>query len=387
MKAQKKLNIVLIGPVYPFKGGIAHYTGLLCRALKKRHDVTMISYSFQYPKFLYKKEQRDYDNDTFRIDSTEFLLHTANPLNWERVAKRINAIRPDMVILQWWHPYFAPCYQGLVRKLRDTRVLFVCHNVFPHERFPMDTRLTVSTLKQGDCFIVQSKRDANDLLSIIPDAKYEQTVHPTYNAFKMQDMTREAARKLLDLQPKGKVLLFFGFIREYKGLEYLIRAMPKIVSQLPDARLLIVGDFGGDDNRQKYETLISDAGVTDAIQIYDGYIPDKEIEKFFAACDLVVCPYTDATQSGIVQIAYGFDKPVIATNVGGLPDVVIDGETGYLVEPKNHEALADAIVRFFVENNECVFTENVRKEAARYDWERMTEVIERLWGEITEPNK
>lgn len=381
------LNIVLIGPVYPYKGGIAHYTGLLCKALRKRHEVTMISYAFQYPKLLFKKEQRDYDNDTFRIDDTEFLLHTANPLNWGRVAKRINSMRPDMVIIQWWHPYFAPCYQGLVRKLRDTKILFVCHNVFPHERFPMDTRLTTGTLKLGDSFIVQSKRDALDLLSILPHARFEQTVHPTYNAFKMQDMPKETAREILGLHADEKVLLFFGFIRAYKGLKYLIQAMPEIVSRLPHVRLLIVGDFGTQENKKEHEELIAATGVAESINIYDGYIPDKEIEKFFAACELVVCPYTDATQSGIVQIAYGFDKPVIATNVGGLPDVVTDGETGFIVEPENSNAIADAVMRFFTENRERAFAENVRKESARYDWDRMTEVIERLSADTKKRNK
>lgn len=371
-----KKRIVLIGPVYPYKGGISHYTGLLYRSLKTNHEVRMISYSFQYPKFLYKKEQRDYENDTFQIDATEFLIHTANPFNWKKVAKSINEWRPELVIIQWWHPYFAPCYRGLIRHLKNTKVLFLCHNVFPHERFPIDRMLTKGTLNKGDCFIVQSKRDADDLLSIIPDAKYQQTVHPTYNVFKMQNLTKADARGQLNIREDEKVLLFFGFIREYKGLRYLIKAMPEIVAVLSETKLLIVGDFGGMENKNNYLRQIEEAGVQENIAIYDGYIPDREIEKFFAACDLVVCPYTDATQSGIVQIAYGFEKPVIATNVGGLPDVVIDGETGYLVKQKEYEALAKVVIHFFHEDKEYSFRENIRKETDRYDWDRMREVIE-----------
>ncbi len=370
------MKIVLIGPVYPYKGGISHYTGLMHKSLCKSHDVTTISYKMQYPKIMFRKEQRDYDNDTFRADGAQFLIHTANPLNWGKVAKRINEIAPDLVIVQWWHPYFSPCYNAMVKKLKHTRVLFVCHNVFPHERFPADRKLTRSVLSRGDYFIVHSEQDAQDLLSVKPDAKYEKTVHPTYNAFRIQGVTKEQARIKLGIGADEKILLFFGFIREYKGLKHLLTALPDIVARVPDCKLYVVGDFGG--NREKYEELLQAPAVRDHIIVVDGYVPDKEIEPYFAACDLVVLPYESATQSGIVQIAYGFEKPVVTTDVGGLPEVVLDGKTGYVVPPKDPQQLAQAIVRFFEEGKAQAFEENVRAEAYRYDWDRMTETIERL---------
>lgn len=377
MKEEGK-KIVLIGPVYPYKGGISHYTGMMYRALSKKYQTYMVSYSFQYPKLLYKKEQRDYTNDSFRVEDTKYWIHTANPVNWMHAASKIKRLQADLVIIQWWHPYFAPCYWALTRMLGKKKIIFVCHNVFPHERFPLDRMLTKMALKRGNAFIVQSGKDADDLQTILPGAKYEQAVHPTYNAFKFENMSKERARELLDITEKEKVLLFFGFVREYKGLKYLIQALPRITDRCEDVRLFVVGDFGGAENREAYERLMEENGVRSHITICDGYIPDREIEKFFAACDLVVLPYVSATQSGIVQIAYGFEKPVVVTNVGGLPDVVEDGKTGYVVDPENPTALADAVVRYFKENREKEFEENVKKEAYRFDWDRMVETVERL---------
>lgn len=373
-----KDKIVLIGPVYPYKGGIAHYTGLMYRALSKVYDVEMLSYKFQYPTLLYKKEQRDYSNDTFKIENTNYAIHTANPFNWIKTAKYINKQQPKMVVVQWWHPYFAPCYWLLCKLLKNIRILFVCHNVFPHERFPMDRLLAKMTLRQGDCYIVQSKMDADDLQTIIENPVYKQTVHPTYNAFKIEDMSKEEGRKRLNIDTNKKVLLFFGFIREYKGLKYLIQSMSEIVNKMDDCELLVVGDFANEEEKAEYELLIQKCGVQNQIKIYGGYIPDKEVEKFFVASDLVVLPYISATQSGIVQIAYGFEKPVVVTNVGGLPDVVTDGKTGYVVEEKNPKQLANAIVTYFEENKEDEFVANVKSEAYRFSWDRIVEVVEML---------
>lgn len=375
---KSKKKIVLIGPVYPYKGGISHYTGLMYRALCKKYDVEMVSYKFQYPKLLYKKEQRDYSNDSFKIDGTQYLIHTANPINWIYTAKKINAIKPEMAIIQWWHPYFAPCYYMLCKCLRDIKILFVCHNVFPHERFPMDRTLTKAVLRQGNCYIVQSKMDAEDLQTVIKNPVFRQTVHPTYNAFKIENMSKEEARRRLSICTNEKVLLFFGFIREYKGLKYLIKAMPLIKKHIADTKLLIVGDFQNDESEKQYVDMIAQTGVKGIIEIYDGYIPDKEVEKFFTASDLVVLPYISATQSGIAQIAYGFEKPVVVTRVGGLPDVVTDGKTGYIVEPENAQAIAEAVIDFFEQGKADVFAEGVKNEAYRFSWERMVEMVEEM---------
>lgn len=371
---QKK--IVMVGPVYPYKGGIAHYTGLMYRTLAKKYDVTMVSYRFQYPRFLFKQEQKDYADDTFKVDGTNYWLHTANPFNCINTARRINRLKPDLVIIQWLHPYFAPCFWILAKCLKNTRILFVCHNVFPHERFPMDKLLTKWTLRQGDCYIVQSKQDEEDLKSIIAHPVYERTVHPTYNTYKFHDMTKEEARDLLQIKEEDKVILFFGLIRKYKGLQYLLQAMPQIKARIEHVKLLVAGEMR--DDGTSYEETFNACGIRDVVEFRTEYIPDEEVEKYFTAADVVVLPYVSATQSGIVQIAYGFEKPVIVTAVGGLPEVVTDGKTGYVVSPEDPKQLAEAVIRYFEEEKEEEFGKHIREEAYRFSWERMLEVVERL---------
>lgn len=371
-------KIVMIGPVYPYKGGISHYTGLMNQALTKKYDVTMVSFRFQYPKILFKKEQKDFSNDSFRIKDTKYWIHTANPLNWFRVAKKIRDEQPNFIILQWWHFYFAPCYWFLGLLLRKYRILFVCHNVFPHERFPLDEFLTKMVLKRGNSFIVQSGSDAKHLIQMIPNANYRQTVHPTYNAFQFNHVLQQEARKILHIDSRQKVLLFFGYVREYKGLKYLIQALNKVIPLLSEIKLIIAGDFGND--KVSYIELIRQEKIESYILIYDYYVPDQDIEKFFAASDLVILPYESATQSGIAQMAYGFEKPVIATNVGGLPDVVVNGKTGYIVEAKNSNQIAEAIVKFYKEGKEKDFLKNIREEAYRFSWDRLIETVENLMG-------
>ena len=255
----------------------------------------------------------------------------------------------------------------------------MCHNVFPHERFFLDRQLTRYTLKCGGCFIVHSGQDAKDLCGILPKAMYEQTVLPTFNLFNLKRLTVHQARKKLDIDVKRKVLLFFGLVRKYKGLAYLIEALPKLKEKFENLTLLIVGEFGGD--KSKYTDAIDSLGVSDMVRIDDGYIPDREVEKYFMACDLVVLPYTSATQSGIVQIAYEFKKPVIASRVGGLPQVVAHEQTGYLTEPRDSAGIAAAITRFFDENRALEFSENIRQQAGKYDWDRIVDIVEKLYDQ------
>lgn len=370
------MKIVLIGPVYPYKGGIAHYTSLLCKALRAEHEVEMISYRMQYPRILYKKEQKDYSNEGFRVEKTKYWLHTANPFNMIACAMKIRKMKPDAVLLQWWHPYFAPCYILLCRLLGRIPVLFTCHNVFPHERFPMDRLLTKWVLRQGDGFIVQSGMDEADLLSIKPQARHVVTPHPTYNAFKMQNMSRQTARELLHVEEQTPMLLFFGFVREYKGLQYLLDAMKQLREYRSDIRLWVVGDFGED--KGQYLNRIAQNGIGECVQLVEGYIPDQEVEKYFAASDLVVLPYVSATQSGIVQIAYGFEKPVVVTKVGGLPDVVEDRRTGYVVPERDPQAIASAVKAFYEDAGRTDWTGNIRKKAEEFSWDRMVRQIDTL---------
>ncbi|MCR5634830.1 MAG: glycosyltransferase [Lachnospiraceae bacterium] len=365
-----KKKIVVIGPVYPYKGGISHYTGLLVRALSKYNDVVCVSYKMQYPKLLMKKEQRDYSDKTFEIKDTKYLINTANPFNIIKSASEIRKMKPDAVIVSWWHPYFAPCYMILLSHLKNIRKGFICHNVFPHERFPLDRWLTKNTLKKGDFAIVHSAMDEDDLRTILPGMDICRHVHPSYDVFKVRDISRTDARQELGTSEDAKILLFFGFVRKYKGLDVLIRAMKDIDKEII---LYVVGEFG--DDREEYITMMKENGVYDRIIIKDGYIPNSEVEPYFAAADLCVCPYHSATQSGIVQISFGLGLPVLVTSVGGLPDVVDDGRTGFVVPPDDPNAVAETVNRYFNENLREEIRAGVKKEQERFSWDKMAEAI------------
>ena len=382
------MKIIIIGPVYPYKGGIAHYTGLMAKNLAKQHDVQVISFKMQYPKILYRgKEQKDFENDSFKFDNTVYLVNTINPFSYIKTARFIKKQSPDLIIVQWWHPYFVPAYWSILKLLKKRlKVIFLCHNVLPHDKIPIQLALTKAVLSKGNAFILHSDTDENDLRRIVQDPLYRKAVHPTYDTFKLTGISKEDARKVLEVKPEERMMLFFGFIREYKGLKHLIRAMPQITNSIPNAKLFIVGEFF-ENNREEYLDLINSTKCEDSIRLYDGYTPDKEVEKFFAACDVVVLPYESATQSGIVQIAYGFEKPVIATNVGGLPEVVLDGKTGFIVPPSDSDALTYAIIRFFKSNDTEVFINHICEEAYRFSWDRMLETVEDLCMKIVHPSQ
>jgi glycosyltransferase involved in cell wall biosynthesis len=368
------LKITMIGPVYPYKTGLSYYVGLLYKQLIKNHDVTLYSYSMQYPKLLYKKPQKDYEDDVVKVDEARFVLNSANPFSWVSLAKKINKDNPDLVILQWLHPYFAPCYSVLERLLnKNIKIAYNCHNALPHERFPFDKALTKFTLKKADLVIAHSYSDEKTLSELNMGNKIAVNPHPAYNFFKIKDMTKEEGRKLLNLSTENKVLLFFGLVREYKGLKHLLNAMPDIAKKYPEVRLIIAGDFG--NGRDKYNEMIENLKIGDFIQIHDGHIPIPDVEKFFAACDLVVLPYESATQSGVIQAAYGFEKPVLATNVGGLPDAVSNMKTGYIVEPLRPDLISEAVSDFFDNNRALQFKQNVIDSAYKFSWERMEKCL------------
>lgn len=367
------MKIVMVGPVYPFTTGLSYYVGLLHRQLSKNHDVVMVSYSMQYPKFMYKKEQRDYNDDTVKVENVEYILNSANPFNWMKVASYIKKQKPDLVIFQWLHPYFAPCYWWLLSSLRSIKTVGIVHNALPHERFPMDKFLTKVTLNKFDYLISHAQTDADILKGILPKANVKINPHPAYNFFKISDMSKAEAREQLNIGANEKVLLFFGLIREYKGLKHLLKAMPDIIGHYPDIKLIIAGDFKG--KRAEYDEWLNAEGVADHLIIRDGHIPIPEVEPYFAASDIVVLPYESATQSGVIQVAYGFGKPVVATRVGGLPDVVDHMQTGYVIEPQSPSEITNAVKDFYDNNRAETFSSYIADSAYRFSWERMEETI------------
>lgn len=372
------MKCALIGPTYPFRGGIAHYTTLLCHHLRQRHQVDFISFRCQYPDWLFPgRTDREPSQPLLAVDC-ERLIDPFKPWSWAQAARRIQAFAPDLLLLQWWVPFWAPVWSSilwLARRRIDPRVLFIAHNVLPHEARPVDRLLARQTLGQGNALIVHSQRDRDDLLRLLPGAEVRVTAHPTYEMFAQETPSRAAARRTLDLDDEIPVLLFFGFVRPYKGLTHLIEALPTVLAHL-DAHLLVAGEFW--DDPAAYQARVQALGLEERVRIVDRYIPGEEVGAYFAAADLVTLPYVDATQSGVIQIAFGFDVPVVTTTVGGLAEAVEDGLTGFLVPPEDSQALAAAILRFFQEDRATVFRANIRAQRDRFSWERLVALIEEL---------
>jgi len=371
------MKIILIGPTYPFRGGISHYTTLLFRCLKKRHETTFISFSRQYPQFLFPgKTDIDPSDKKIREEGVMPLIDSMNPLTWVNTAVKIVRNRAEVVILPWWVSFWAPQFwviSTLVKFFSKTKILYICHNLVEHESKWFDKILTRFVLKTGDFFIVHSAEDKQDLLSMFPKAEVRKSLHPTYQVFNFGPSSPDVVRKKHGL--KGNVILFFGFVREYKGLRYLIEALPQVLAKI-EVTLLVVGEFWRD--KDKYLRLIKDKNVGSAVVVVDKYMPNEEIGSYFSAADLVVQPYISATGSGVIQTAFGFNKPVIATKVGSLPEVIEDGKTGYLVRPQDPDDLAQAILRFFRDQKSEEFINNIKKGKHRFSWEIMADVIESL---------
>lgn len=372
------MKILLIGPAHPLRGGIAQFLALLQGALRKAgHDVAFHRFIRQYPRFLFPgKSQEDESDSPVKADSTPS-LDPLNPFNWPLAALRMAREKPDLVILKWWMPFFGPSYivtLWLAKLLCKTKVLLIIDNAIPHEKRPGDMLITRLGFGVTDYFLVMSETVKRDLLSIKPDAKVALSPHPLYEVFG-EPKDKETARKSLGVS--GPVLLFFGFVRAYKGLKVLLDAMPEVLGKM-DATLVVAGEFYED--KDAYIKKIDELGIAEKVVVLDRFIANESVGDYFSAADLLVLPYLSATQSGITQIAFVFGLPVVATDVGGLPEVVRDGETGFLVPPGDPKAIAAAILRFFDEGCEAGFKANIAVERKRFSWEGMVRAIERLAG-------
>ena len=372
-----KKHVAVIGLTYPFRGGIAHYSSLFVRSLREKHHVSFITLRRQYPKFLFPGvSQFDY-SDRILTEDNEPLIDSMNPFTWVKTARLLNRRNPDLIIFQWWHPFFSFAFGTIVRLLKKPlrqKVCFLCHNVLPHEPNPLQEFLARYSFIPSRFFIVHSSQDLNDLLRLHPNAIAKQGFHPTYSEFaSFASSNRDEARKKLDLSKSRNVLLFFGLIREYKGLKYLIEAMALLPERL-DCYLIIAGEFYAD--KRSYLDQIERTGLAHRIRTVDRYIANEDVADYFLATNVVVLPYISATQSGIVQIAFGLGTPVITTDVGGLPEAVDDGKTGYIVPPANSEQLAAAITRFFDEDAESRFRATIDGQIDRFGWGREIDLIE-----------
>ncbi|MFO7312975.1 glycosyltransferase [Rhodothermus marinus] len=370
-------RLTLVGPVAPYRGGIAHFTEALGQALQARgHQVSALSFRRQYPRWLFPGRTQTEPEPVASSMPAAYVLDPLRPWTWLQAVRRIQTQRPDLVVFQYWMPFFAPAYGTIAGSLRRRGVPAVAlvHNALPHERHVLDATLSRWFLRRCRARIVLSEAVARQLatLGLPADVQLVHPVDPRYGPVR----SRAEARRRLGLPPDAPVLLFFGFVRRYKGLDVLLEAMPAIRTALPDVQLLVAGEFY--EPADRYRARVRELGLSSCVHVHDRYIPESEVAWYFSAADLVVQPYLSATQSGVVPMAFHFERPVVVTAVGGLPEVVPHEVAGFVVPPGDPKALAEAVVRFFREGWAERLTEGVRRLRGRYGWEPLCETLEQM---------
>ncbi len=358
-------KVVIVGPAYPLRGGIANFNEALSREMNlKGYATEVVSFSYQYPKILFPGKTQFAEGKGPEDLKIHTKINSINPINWITTAKFITGLKPDYVIIRFWLPFMGPALGTIAGKLRKKgiKVLAITDNVIPHEPRTGDRLLTKYFLKRCDGFITLSKSVLEDISQFTDNQNKIMLPHPVYNIFG-ESVSRNTGIEKLNLDVNSKYILFFGLIRGYKGLDLALKAMQDSRIKELGIKLIIAGEFY--DKKEKYSELL-EAGK-DSVLLFDHYIPQEEVKYYFAASDCVVQPYKAATQSGITQVAYNFNKPMIVTNVGGLPEIVAHDKVGYVTE-LNETAVADAIVRFYTENKKAEFEKNVELEKEKFSW-------------------
>jgi glycosyltransferase involved in cell wall biosynthesis len=376
-------TVIIIGPAHPLRGGLATFDQRLATEfLDQGYDCTIYSFSLQYPSFLFPgTTQYSTDPAPPRLKIVT-RINSINPFNWLRTGRELRRLKPDKIVVRFWLPLMGPALGSIlriVRKNRHTRIIAITDNIKPHEKRPGDTLFTRYFLRSCDAFITMSEKVMSDLRSFEKDKPARQVLHPLYDNFG-EAVSKQEARDFLwrkmgtPIAPSDKILLFFGFIRKYKGLDILLAAMadPRIRSS--GIRLLIAGEFY--DEEKPYRDQIERSGIADSLILATGFIPDNDVRYYLCAADVVIQPYRNATQSGVTPLAYYFEKPMIVSDVGGLPALVPHEKAGLVASPEP-TAIADAILRFF-ELGENYFIPHLRREKEKYSWPKLVETIEEL---------
>lgn len=378
-----KKKIVILGSAYPLRGGLASYNERLCRAFsEKDYNARIETFKLQYPAFLFPgKTQYSKDKPPENINIS-VSVNSINPFNWIKIGNKIKKEKPDILIIKYWLPFMGPCFGTIARKVKKnkyTKVISILDNIIPHEKRPTDKIFTKYFIKPVDGFIAMSQSVLSDLSTFFDTSKPKiYSPHPLYDNYG-KSISKAEARQKLNIDRNVKLLLFFGLIRDYKGLDILLNALADNILADMNIKLLVAGEFYSDAN--KYYKIIDNKKLNDKVIITDNFVPDSEVSNYFCAADLVVQPYKTATQSGVTQIAYHYEIPMIVTSVGGLPELVLDGTTGYVVNP-DPASVAKAIHKYFIENKEEEFKKNIAIEKKKYSWEKMIESIESLLNQI-----
>lgn len=367
---------MIIGPAHPLRGGLASFDERLARAFKEEgHNAEIYSFSLQYPNFLFPGTTQFSDEPPPADIKIRTVINSVNPLNWIKVGNELKKIQPDLIVVRYWLPFMGPCLGTILRRVKKngkTKIVCIADNIIPHEKRPGDLTFTKYFIKPVDAFITMSEKVLSDLRSLEKNKPAQQVAHPLYDNFGEKINSTEA-KKNLGIEPEQRIMLFFGFIRKYKGLDLLYEAIPYIKQnpELKDLRLLVAGEFYED--AKPYADLAEKLDIKDRLILKTSFIPNSEVRNYLSAADLVVQPYRNATQSGVTPLAYHFEVPMVVTNVGGLPQLVPDGKVGLVAEPEPKD-LAEKISTYF-KMGKNHFLPHLIAEKNKYSWNTLVQNI------------
>jgi glycosyltransferase involved in cell wall biosynthesis len=374
------MKVIIIGPAYPLRGGLASFDQRLCRAfLEDGHSCSIYSFSLQYPGFLFPgTTQFSSDPPPLNIE-IQSAINSVNPINWFFVGNQLKKLAPDLIVVRYWLPFMGPALGTILRRIRrnrKTKIVAITDNVLPHEKRPGDHAFTKYFLHSCDAFVTMSESVLTDLRVFEKTKPAKRVIHPLYDNFG-EIISKKEARTLLreklglSVDEDDKIILFFGFIRKYKGLDILLRAMAEPAIKESGIRLLVAGEFYEDG--ESYKKLIEELNISEQLILKTDFIPDGEVQYYLCAADAVIQPYRHATQSGVTPLAYHFEKPMIVSNVGSFAEHVLHEQTGLVTEPEP-ASLAVAILRFY-ELGEQYFIPHLRSEKKKYSWKNLVNTI------------
>ncbi len=377
MESSRK-KIIILGTAHPFRGGLASYNERLAKQFQEEgHDVEIYTFTTQYPNFLFPGKSQFSEEPAPKDIKITRKVSSVNPLNWLKIGKEIKKAKPDILIFKFWLPFMGPCFGTIARKVKKnkhTKIVTILDNVIPHESRFGDKMFTTYFLKPIDSFISMSRSVEDDLATFNKEKPRDFNPHPLFDNFG-EIYSKEKAKDLLKLDKDTNYILFFGIIRDYKGLDLLLEAFAKMDYKALNLKLLVAGEYYS--NEDKYQKMIADLKIQDDVIVVNSFIKDSEVGQYFCAADMIAQPYKNATQSGVTQIAYHFESPILVTNVGGLPEMVPDGKVGYVVD-KNPEAISKALLDFYSNNKEHEFKTNLKEEKKKYLWDKLTAKVLKL---------
>lgn len=375
-------RIVIIGSAHPFRGGgITTFNHRLCKELNSQgHACEIYSFSLQYPSFMFPGTSQYTDEPAPENITIHSVINSINPFNWIKIGRRLKKLKPDIIVVRFWLPFMGPAFGTILRiakKNKHTRIICIADNIIPHEKRFGDKPFTRYFLKPCDAFISMSEKVMSDLRKFDTKKPAVLHPHPLYDNFG-EAVSKEAARQHLGLPATDKIILFFGFIRKYKGLDLLLEAMANEQIKAAGIKLLVAGEFYGDE--KQYQEQIDTLGIRDQLILRTDFIPDNEVRYYLCAADAVIQPYRNATQSGVTPLAYHFEVPMVVTNVGGLPSMVDDKKTGIVVEPAA-TSIAAGIMEFY-QSGPQHFHPHIVEKKKLFSWTALTQQILKLAGAV-----